>query len=302
VDGFCLSLAGHRGHEFYFSDGKVNRNQAHGKNGLADEQTVSHLRGERLMIKSADKHPDESTRYPKIRTGLVNTHALQDNRIIMGKGNDPRADIFRVLRTNVLNQLRQNKWNSIAITSATPGAGKTFISINLAIAIAMEEERNVLLVDTDFICPRVGQYLGLDHDIGLIDCLTSDLSLYEACISPGIDRLVVLPGRYSSRNSSELISSRRMLNLMSEIKLRYASGIIIFDFPPLFSADNALLLMPYVDAALFVVEDGRNTSDELQHSLHILEQTNLLGLVVNKSNQPIPTYQYGYVFDAGQNQ
>lgn len=212
----------------------------------------------------------------------------------MGTDDDPRADIFRVLRTNVLRQLRQNSWNSFAVTSATPDAGKTFVSVNLAIAIAMEEDQNVLLVDADLKCPSVGSHLGLQFDFGLIDCLTSDRSLYDACINPGIDRLIVLPGRNSLKNSSELISSRRMLNLIKEIKSRYQSGIIIFDLPPLFAADNAMLLVPHVDAVLLVVEDGKNTPEELQESMCILEETNLLGLVLNKSKQSLPIYQYGY--------
>jgi len=95
-----------------------------------------------------------------------------------------------------------------------------------------------------------------------------------------------------------LISSRKMISLIQEIKSRYESRIIIFDLPPLFAADDAMVLMPYADAALLVVEDGKNTSEELQHSMYILEQTNLLGLVLNKSRQPLPTYQYGYVSEA----
>ena len=59
-----------------------------------------------------------------------------------------------------------------------------------------------------------------------------------------------------------------------------------------------MLFMPHIDAALLVVEDGKNTSDELQHSMHILEQINLLGLVVNKSRQPVPSYQYGYGYSS----
>jgi protein-tyrosine kinase len=85
-----------------------------------------------------------------------------------------------------------------------------------------------------------------------------------------------------------------MLNLIKEIKSRYKSGIIIFDLPPLFAADDALLLLSHVDAALLVVEDGKNTSDELQKAMYILEETNLLGLVLNKSRQSLPSYQDGY--------
>lgn len=250
------------------------------------------------MIKSTATQRADSIRQFKIQKGVIDPNALRNNRVIMGFDNDPRTDIFRVLRTNVLRQLRQNNWNSFAITSATPDAGKTFISVNLAIAIAMEEDQKVLIVDADLRCPSVGQCLGLHYDFGLIDCLKSDLSLYDTCINPGIERLAVLPGRSSCINSSELVSSRKMLNLLDEIKSRYEAGVIIFDLPPLFAADDALLMMPHVDAALLVVEDGKNTSDELQHCMHILEQTNLLGLVLNKSRQPLPTYQYGYAADA----
>ncbi|MCX7102462.1 MAG: CpsD/CapB family tyrosine-protein kinase [Methylobacter sp.] len=246
------------------------------------------------MISDANRQILDSIHYTKTKTTAIDSELLRNNRVIMGLYNDPRADIFRVLRTNVLKQLRENNWNSFAITSATLGAGKTFTSVNLAIAIAMEGNQSVLLVDADLRRPSVGKYLGLQHEFGLIDHLKMDVSLEDTLINPGIERLVVLPGTISKNNTSEILSSRRMVSLIEEIKSRYESRIIIFDLPPLFAADDALLFMPYVDAALLVIEDGKNTADELQHSMHILEQTNLLGLVVNKSRQPIPSYKYGY--------
>jgi protein-tyrosine kinase len=260
---------------------------------------VSALPGEKLMNTNANEHPLDSIRYTKTQKVIADKDVLLNNRVIMGLNNDPRADLFRVLRTSVLKQLRENSWNSIAITSATPGAGKTFVSVNLAIAIAMEGNQSVLLVDADLKCPRVGKCMGLEWEFGLVDCLKMNVSVEDTLINPGIERLVVLPGNHSSNNSSELISSRKMVNLINEIKSRYESRIIIFDLPPLFAADDAMVLMPYADAALLVVEDGKNTSEELQHSMYMLEQTNLLGLVLNKSRQPLPTYQYGYVSEAG---
>jgi len=251
------------------------------------------------MIKNTDEYPLDSIRYTKTQSVIIDQDVLRNNRVIMGLNNDPRANLFRVLRTNVLKQLRENKWNSFAITSATPDAGKSFISVNLAIAIAMEGNQSVLIVDADLRRPSVGSYLGLQCEFGLVDCLKGDVSLEDVLLNPGIERLIVLPGKNSDNNSSELISSRKMVNLIQEIKSHYESRIIIFDFPPLFAADDAMVLMPYADAVLLVVEDGKNTSEELQHSMYILEQTNLLGLVLNKSRQPLPTYQYGYVSEAG---
>lgn len=246
------------------------------------------------MIENVVEHPLESICYTKTQTVIIDPAVLRNNRIIMGLYNDPHADIFRVLRTNVLRQLRGNNWNSFGITSPAIGAGKTFISVNLAIAIAIEGNQSVLLVDADLRRPSVAQSLGLQWKFGLEDCLKRDVSLEDVLISPGIDRLVVLPGKCSNDSPSELISSRKMVNLIQEIKSRYEDRIIIFDLPPLFAADDALLLMPYIDGTLLVIEDGKNTAEELQHSMNILEETNLLGLVLNKSRQPISSYHYGY--------
>ena len=246
------------------------------------------------MINSNDEHTIDSIQYTKTQTVFLDPNILRNNRVIIGDNNDPRADIFRVLRTKVLKRLRDNNWNSFAITSATPDAGKTFISVNLAIAIAMEGNQSVLIVDADLKRPSVANCIGLDFEFGLNDYLERDVSIENILINPGIERLVVIPGRKSNDNSSELIAARKMSNLIKEIKSRYESRIIIFDLPPLFAADDALLFMQHVDATLLVVEDGKNSSDELQHSMSILEQRDLLGLVVNKASQQPPSYHYGY--------
>ncbi len=239
---------------------------------------------------TVDSIPDTIT-----QTVNIDPNVLRNNRVIMGVKNEPMADIFRVLRTNVLKQLRDNNWNSFVITSATPDAGKSFVSINLAIAIAMEGNQNVLIVDADLRRPAIDKYLGFNAEFGLNDYLENDVSIEKILINPGIENLIVMPGKNSSGNASELIASKKMTNLIKEIKSRYESQIVIFDLPPLFAADDAMLFMPYVDAALLVIEDGKNTSSELQRSMSILEQTNLLGLVLNKTSQEPPTYHYGYI-------
>ena len=235
----------------------------------------------------------ESIRYIKTRVVSIDPDVLRENLLVMGLYNDPRSDIFRVLRTNILRQLRDNNWNNFAITSTTPNAGKTFVSINLAMAIALEGNQTVILVEADFRHPSIAQYLGIPIEFGIADYLMGKVCLEEVLINPSFKGLVVLPGREAQLNSSELMSSPKMMELLQEIKSRYESRIIIFDTPPLLIADDAMLLLPYIDGAVLVVEDGKNTSEELQHSIHILEQTNLLGLVLNKSRQSSMLYQYG---------
>jgi protein-tyrosine kinase len=235
--------------------------------------------------------------YTKTRVVNVSQEVLKKNRIIMGLNDDPRSDLFRVLRTNILKQLRDNGWNSFFVTSATQGAGKTMISLNLAIAIALEGNQSVILVDADLRRPSIAKLLGLKGKHGFIDFLSGSIELDGLLINPGINNLVILPGRDSKLNHSEVISSPKMVGFIEEIKTRYESRIIIFDIPPLFVADDALMFMPHFDGALFVVEDGKNTADELRQALAILENTNLLGLVLNKSLFELPTYHYGYKYN-----
>jgi protein-tyrosine kinase len=236
----------------------------------------------------------DSIKYSQTRVVSIDSEILTGNRIVMGLKNDPRSDYFRVLRTRILKQLRENNWTNFFVTSATPGAGKSLISINLAIAIALEGNQTVLLVDADLRKPSLSNHLGFHCENGFTDYLAGLAPLEDVLINPGIDNLVIIPGRDAKINFSELISSPKMTQFIQETKTRYESRIIIYDIPPLFVADDALLLMPYVDGALFVVEDEKNTAEELEHSMTILEQTNLLGIVLNKSKREIPTYQYGY--------
>ncbi|ESS72448.1 capsular exopolysaccharide family [Methyloglobulus morosus KoM1] len=246
------------------------------------------------MVDSSESDSLDKIRYSKTRITPLDAEVLQDNRIIMGLYNDQRADLFRVLRTNILKQLRENNWNSFFITSATPGAGKSWVATNLAIAIALEGNQTVLLVDADLRHPSICHHLGLNCKFGLIDYLSGVTSLEHILIHPKIENLVLLPGKESKVNYSELISSPKMVEFIKDTKSRYESRIIIFDIPPLFIADDAMLYMSYCDAALLVVEDDKNTTDELQQSMQILEETNLLGTVLNKSRQQLPSYKYGY--------
>jgi len=250
----------------------------------------------KLVIASSDNDFLDSIKYTKTRVVSLDSDVLQENRIVMALYNDQKADLFRVLRTNVLKQMRENNWNSFFITSATPGAGKSWVATNLAIAIALEGNQTVLLVDADLRRPSISHHLGLKSKFGFIDYLSGVASLEHVLVHPRIENLVILPGKESTINYSELISSPKMTNFIKEVKSRYESRIIIFDIPPIFVADDALLYMSYCDAALFVVEDEKNTSEELHDAMQILEETNLLGLVLNKSREKLSRYKYGYSY------
>lgn len=225
----------------------------------------------------------ESISYSQTKVIDVPNSTLEKNRIIAGFYNNPQSAVFRMLRTQVLKKMRSNRWQTLAVTSPTAGEGKSVVAANLAIAIAMELNQTVLLVDMDLRNPSISKYFGLKPSIGLREYLSGDYELSEVLMNPGIKRLVILPGLGRAEESAELLSSPKMANLVADIKSQYDSRMIIFDVPPVLQTDDVLLSAGYFDSTLLVLEDGKNTESNITKSLQLLEGSHLLGTVVNKA-------------------
>jgi protein-tyrosine kinase len=237
-----------------------------------------------------DEHPFEAIEYTHSKRIDVMQNVLSENRLIAGIRSDPRATAFRMLRTQVLYAMRENNWSMLGVTGPTPGIGKSLVATNLAISISMEVNQTVLLVDLDLRRPSIHKYFNFEPDQGLLDYLTGDAKSEDLFVNPVYKRLSLLPGRGTTTESSELLSSPRMLNLIDDLKHRYESRIIIFDLPPLLNIDDAMVFLPNVDATLMVVENGKNTQSEVQQSMRLLQSTNLIGTVLNKADEEIRDY------------
>lgn len=222
--------------------------------------------------------------YTHTRTAEVAKNVMQERRIISGSEQNAFTDAYKMLRTQVLQRLREKGWNSLAITSPGVNEGKTLTAINLAISLAMEVNYTVLLVDADLRHPSVHGYFGLAAEYGLSDYLTDEKPLSELLVHPaGIPGFVILPGGKPLTNSAEMLNSPKMVRLVEELKTRYPSRIVLFDLPPLLSAADTLAFSPYVDAALLVIEEGKTQADEVKRAIGLLEATNVIGTVLNKS-------------------
>lgn len=228
----------------------------------------------------------ENIQYTQTRTITVPPEVLERNRVIAQSTQSYERDTFRLLRTQVLQRMRSNGWNALAVTSARPGEGKSLVSINLAIALAMEVNQTVLLVDLDMRRPSIHKYFDYMPEKGISDFLLHDTPLQDILFNPGIDRMVVLPGREPIFNSSEMLSSPKMIALVDELKTRYPSRIVIFDLPPLLATDDALAFSPYVDAILLVAEEGKTSKEDLLQVKNILKDSNIIGTVLNNAELP----------------
>jgi len=243
-------------------------------------------------------HTDLSTgvRYTLTKRVEVSDNVLLENRIISALPDHKFKDSYRMLRTRVLQTMRNNGWNTVAVTGPAAGCGKTLTAINLAVSLAMEMTTTVLLVDLDLRKPTVHRYFGYEPELGLSDYLTNDeVSLHEMLFTPSIDRLVVLPGHKALANSAEMLRSPRMTSLVTELKTRYPDRLIVFDLPPILASDDALAFSPYTDCILMVAESGGTKKDDLQKAYEIVKNAPLVGTVLNKSEAPATGYGYGGV-------
>ena len=243
-----------------------------------------------LQSVTREHHPFEGIEYTQTRHIDVAQAVLSENRLIAGNRTDPRATAFSMLRTQVLRAMRDSGWTSIAVTGPSSGIGKSLVAANLAISISREVNQTVLLVDVDLRRPSLHKYFDFEPDCGLLDYLRGDAELKDLFINPAFKRLVLLPGRGSTNESSELLSSPRMVNLVKDLKNRYQSRIIIYDLPPLLNLDDAMVFLPNVDSSLLVVENGKNKQSEVHDSMRLLESTNLIGTVLNKADEEFKEY------------
>jgi Mrp family chromosome partitioning ATPase len=154
-------------------------------------------------------------RYTYTKVVEVPQQVLRENRLIAALPDHELVDAYRMLRTRVLQGLRENNWTSVAVTGPATGCGKTMTSINLAISLAMEVTHTVLLVDLDLRKPSIHEYFGYQPEFGLSDYLLHNVPIQDILFTPSIERLVVLPGREVIQNSSEMLRSPKMVALVT---------------------------------------------------------------------------------------
>jgi len=225
----------------------------------------------------------QDIKYTNTRTVLMPVNELREKRIITEQQNSI-SDAYRILRTQVLQRLNEKNWNTLAITSSGSGAGKSLTAINLAISLAREVDNTVLLIDANLRSPKLDKYLDFHSDYGLSDYLLRDKSLGEMLVTPeGVSRFVVLPAGRAIANSSEMLSSPKMLRLVEEVKHRYPSRIVIFDLPPLLESSDTLAFIPNADATLVVIEEGKTQEVELKQAFELLQGNEVIGTVLNKA-------------------
>ncbi len=188
-----------------------------------------------------------------------------------------------------------NNLNLIMVTSSRPGEGKTYTSLNLAMSIAKERDKTVLLVDADVAKPGVTRVLNMESAKGLVDYLLDDtLSIPDVMMRTNVPNLRFIPAGKRHIHSTELLTSENMKQLTEELATRYPDRVVIFDSPPLLATSEASVVAELVGQIVMVVEAEQTSSDEVREALSLIAENKILGLILNKARGSFGTDYYGY--------
>jgi receptor protein-tyrosine kinase len=221
-----------------------------------------------------------------ITPGMADSRLLHEFRIIkrpliqnaLGKGAGP-----------------VERGNLIMVTSSLPGEGKSFVSLNLAMSMAMEVDCRVLLVDGDVIKPAIPRLLGIPRAKGLMDVLTErNVGVEDVLLKTNVPSLDLMLAGTPNRDASELLASEALRHLLHELSSRYADRIVIFDSPPLLATTESRVLATHMGQIVVVVEAERTTHGALESALSTVESCPVVLTMLNKTPQSESGSYYGY--------
>jgi len=230
--------------------------------------------------------------YSRSQCLRVDINAALENRCVAMLPDTPEAEPYKVLRTKILHRTLDRNCNTMMVTSALPGEGKTLTAINLGLTFARHFNHTVLLVDCDLRKPSIHRYLGLPGEKGLVDCLLDGVNISDLMIWPCIEKFTVISGGRPFGESAELLGSPRMKEVLAEMKGRYPDRYVILDVPPVLSTADALAFAPLVDYIIMVTQAGKTPLPDVQKALEMLPKEKILGIVLNRHDEPQKEYYY----------
>lgn len=205
----------------------------------------------------------------------------------------PTAEQYRTIRTNIQFAALDRDMATLMVTSAGPGEGKSTTAANLAVVLA-QQGKKVLLVDADMRKPTVHYTFRSSNAVGLTNVLTKQMSLEEAVNNTEVKNLHILSSGPIPPNPAELLSSRTMDEMIKTALKFYDS--IIFDTPPVMAVTDAQVIANRCDGTVLVVASGKTENEPAQKAKELLDKANgkLLGVVLNRKPMKKNHYYYYY--------
>lgn len=214
------------------------------------------------------------------------------------------SEEFRLLKRDLLARMSNSeRGNRILVCSAHSGDGKTFCAINLALSLAAEKDREILLVDADFGKPGIPDALGIEGGPGLMDALADPtIAIEDIVIRTDIPSLAVLPAGQRSHADTEYLSSARTEQLLARLTDGRPDRIVIFDSPPLLAASSGAVLASHAAIALLVVHADSTAESAIREAASMVKGGAQLQLLLNAVRFRGGERRFGSYYAKGESQ
>lgn len=204
------------------------------------------------------------------------------------------AQHFDILRTKLLLEMRRNSWTRIAITSATPGCGKTTTACNLIAGMGRQPETRGILFDLDFRRPGISKIFGVTPTSSLEDVFTGEVSFAEQTMRLDTNTSISMTTRPVNDPARILLRSQTS-DLLDEIQAQYRPDLMLFDMPPVLVSDETRGFLKLVDAVVIIAGAETSTVQQIDEvEREVAQYSNVAGIVLNKCRFMQDSYGYGY--------
>ena len=207
-------------------------------------------------------------------------------------GMSPDAEAYRILRTNIEFNRKSAVANSITVVSGGAGEGKSTTLVNLAY-ICAQGGYTTLMIDGDLRRPKLHTFFDINNSVGLTNYLTTDLGLEDVILQTPVDNLFFMPSGILPADAAGILNSRRMSELIAEVKGRF--DLVLIDSPPILGVSDASVLASEVDLTMIVIQHRKLPRGMLVRVKQAVENVggNLLGVVLNNVDvRSDSQYQY----------
>ncbi len=209
--------------------------------------------------------------------------AEQPELITLTDPRSPASEAYRTLRTNLYFSSLDQALETLVVTSAAPGDGKSTTLSNLAVTMAQGEKRTIL-VDADLRQPSLHTIFSIGNSQGLTTMAVEDEVLAEPpLVESGVENLWLLPSGPLPPNPAEILGSRRMEEIIDALKSR--ADVVLFDAPPVIAVTDAAVLGTKVDGVLLIIRAGKTRREHASRAKELLERVNvrIVGAVLNNA-------------------
>ena len=234
-------------------------------------------------------HKNDSAEFDSDST---NYSTVDSSLVALLKPRSYEAEQFKILRTNLLFPESGKPARSILVTSAAPGDGKSFVSSNLAVSLALDQDRKVLLLDADVRRSEIHKIFGLNRvEKGICDFLTDRIPLTSLLVRTSLKNLFILPAGKLNRNASELQSLEKLPKLFDELAINFGQFYIVIDSPPPKLAAETGVLARLVDRIVIVMKSGITKREYIEETIDLVNKEKIAGIVFNWHENRLSNYK-----------